>query len=124
MNRDKALALAFVLLLAPCWGFETTPCFGQHLPVFPSGARAPMAQPIAGMQPALLGIPVRTESPFARRPLDQAQVNRIDGQLAALLTSVRPELGEISKGHLPANLISNLKRMEKLSKQLRRQLSP
>jgi hypothetical protein len=62
--------------------------------------------------------------PFPRHPIDPAQVDRITEQLESLLKAVQPELTEASRGQIPRDLIPHLKQIEKLSKKLRRQLTP
>lgn len=109
------------LLLA---GSRATAAPPQHLPVLPAGARVVVQAPMIETRPGLLRFPIRTGPPFPRRQLDQAKIARTTGQLESLLNAVQPELKEASKGELPADLIPNLKRIEKLTKQLRRQMSP
>lgn len=121
---ERPAAIAVTVLLALFTGLSATPASAQHLPVIPGRMQTPIAQRIVGMQPGLQDIPVRSASPFLRPRINQAKINHLDTQLESMLASVRPELVQVSKGRLPANLISNLKHIEKLSKQLRRQISP
>jgi hypothetical protein len=67
------------------------------------------------------GVPIWTRS--ARRRVDPARLQRITAQLESLLKVVQPEVSGASKGQLPRDLIPHLRRIEKLSKQLRREIS-
>jgi hypothetical protein len=104
---------------------EVLTVWEQYLPKLPPGASIRSAPtPAAMQQPLVFRMPVRTQPPLPRRPVDQAKVERITGQLESLLKAVQPEVSEASKGQLPRDLIPNLKRIEKLSKQLRHEISP
>jgi len=96
----------------------------ERPPVLPAGSRSVIGGPPGEMRPGDLNIPSQTQPPFPRRRIDPAQVDRITEQLEYLLKAVQPELTEASKGQLPRDLIPHLKRIEKLSKKLRRQLTP
>ena len=97
---------------------------GQALPVLPPGANIRMAAPGGGILPDPFRFPGANQSPLPRRGVDQAKVQRTTEQLESLLKAVQREVSEASKGQLPRDLIPHLKRIEKLSKQLRREISP
>jgi hypothetical protein len=59
-----------------------------------------------------------------RLRIDPAQVQHEAGELAKLAQSIPPDIDKVSKGQLPQDLGARLKRIEKLSKQLRREVAP
>jgi hypothetical protein len=65
-----------------------------------------------------------TPSPTPHRTIDLNKVKRDADELAALAQSVPPDIDQTAKGILPKDLGQKLKRIEKLAKQLRGQLSP
>jgi hypothetical protein len=58
-----------------------------------------------------------------RGPIDVVKLKRDADELASLAQSVPPEIDQTSKGLLPKDLTEKLKRIEKLAKQLRSQIS-
>jgi hypothetical protein len=58
-----------------------------------------------------------------RRPVDPAQLERDAKELASLAQLIPPEVQQVESGRLPKDLDGQLKRIEKLSKQLRREIS-
>lgn len=63
--------------------------------------------------------------PSARLPkIDPAQLKREAEELSMLAQSVPEDVDKLAKGLHPKNLDEKLKRIEKLSKQLRRDISP
>ena len=67
-----------------------------------------------------------TEPPLPPQPrqLDPAQLKRDAAELAQLAQSVPGAIGQIEKGTISANLEQRLKRIEKLSRRLRKELFP
>lgn len=64
------------------------------------------------------------EAPLVERgKVDYVQVQRDADELARLAQSIPPDIENTAKGLLPKDVIERLKRIEKLSKQLRSQLS-
>jgi len=59
-----------------------------------------------------------------RRSVDPAQLRSKAEELAKLAQSVVPEVEQTQKGLLPKELIPKLRRIEKLCKQLRNELTP
>lgn len=55
--------------------------------------------------------------------VDPAQLRRQANELADLARSIPPEVDQTSKGLLPRDLTQKLKKIEKLAKQLRSELS-
>ncbi len=62
-------------------------------------------------------------SPQARK-LDAAKLRQQTDELAGLAQSVSADIAQVSQGKLPKDLGDKLKRIEKLSKQLRSELTP
>ncbi|HEV3275363.1 MAG TPA: hypothetical protein VG860_00955 [Terriglobia bacterium] len=58
-----------------------------------------------------------------RAPSNAAQMEREADELAKLAESIRPDVKRLGKGELQQDLEGRLKQIEKLSKQLRREVS-
>ena len=58
-----------------------------------------------------------------RKAVDPAKLQREADQLASLAQGVPSEVNDVRKGTLPKDLLDRLKQVEKLSKQLRRELT-
>jgi len=58
------------------------------------------------------------------QPVDPAQLQRDAKELASLAQLIPSEVEQLKSGRLPKDLDGQLKRIEKLSKQLRREISP
>jgi hypothetical protein len=58
-----------------------------------------------------------------RRPVDRAQLQRDAQELARLAQLIPSEVQQVESGRLPKDLDGELKRIQKLSKQLRREIS-
>jgi len=58
------------------------------------------------------------------QPTDPAQLQRDAQELASLAKLIPSEVEQLKAGQLPKDLNAHLKRIEKLSKQLRREISP
>jgi hypothetical protein len=58
-----------------------------------------------------------------RQPADPAQLERHAKELASLAQLIPSEVEQVESGRLPKDLDGQLKRIEKLSKQLRREIS-
>jgi len=58
------------------------------------------------------------------QPADPAQLQRDAKELASLAKLIPSEVEQLKAGQLPKDLEAQLKRIEKLSKQLRREISP
>ena len=56
--------------------------------------------------------------------LDLAKLRQDADELAKIAQTIPPDVSSIQKGLLPKDVIEKLKQIEKLSKQLRKQLSP
>ena len=56
--------------------------------------------------------------------LDLAKLRQNADDLARIAQSIPPDVASIQKGLLPKDVVEKLKQIEKLSKQLRKQLSP
>jgi hypothetical protein len=102
----------FVLALALVGGQH--PTSGATIP-----APFPGPQPRSNLpidQPPVVVHGERRHPPDVRRMKQQA------GQLAKLAQSISPDINKAGKGEMPKELMTNLKKIEKLSKQLRREL--
>ena len=75
-------------------------------------------------------MPAETQMPNSRAPrtqivhVDPVQLQREAKELLELSQSVQPDIDRISHGLLPKDTIEKLKRIEKVSKHLRGELSP
>jgi hypothetical protein len=73
-------------------------------------------KPADGTPPAFI--------PQEGRTADAAQLKRDADELAKLAQAVPPQVEKLANGELPRDLNDHLKRIEKLSKKLRRQIGP
>lgn len=108
------------LMIDRGWGMLA---WAQGAPRLPAGSRAAPTSQNDDDEMRLLEIPVRSKSPFIRGGANSAQIKRTTAQLSTLIKRVQPEIGDLSKGELPKNLIPDLKTIEKLSRRLRHQIS-
>ena len=60
---------------------------------------------------------------YQRSPADLAKIKRDAQELATLAQSVPPDIDQTAKGILPRDLEQRLKKIEKLAKELRSQIS-
>jgi hypothetical protein len=60
---------------------------------------------------------------YQRSPTDLAKLRHDADELASLAQSIPPSVEQTTKGALPKDLADRLKRIEKLAKQLRSQIS-
>lgn len=67
--------------------------------------------------------PTDVPSPPRRRSAEPAQLRREAEELAQLAQSIPLEIEQVSKGLLPKDLNAKLKRIQKLSKRLRSEIS-
>jgi hypothetical protein len=56
--------------------------------------------------------------------IDSAKLQRNAQELADLAASVPSDIGQVSRGILPKEVLDKLKRIEKLSKHMRQELAP
>jgi hypothetical protein len=59
-----------------------------------------------------------------KHPVEPAQLKSSAQELAKLAETVPAQIDQVAKGQLPKELIANLKKIEKLSKQLRGEVAP
>lgn len=59
-----------------------------------------------------------------RAVINAAQVKQEANELSKLAQSIPPDVDKAAKGQLPQDLAARLKQIEKLSKQLRREMAP
>lgn len=84
----------------------------------PKGYDGPI--PMAGSrEPELWRVPPRTAP---EKKVDLAQLKAQADEMAKLADGVPPDVDQLKNGLLAKDLAANLKRIEKLSKQLRREL--
>ncbi|HKS95358.1 MAG TPA: hypothetical protein VJV74_04400 [Terriglobia bacterium] len=88
---------------------------GQH------GARRPPNH--MGFDSDPLAEPVPSRSPAAVEQVDREQVQRDADELVSLARSVSGDVSQTRKGIRPRDLGPNLKKIEKLAKQLRGELA-
>jgi hypothetical protein len=112
-SRLLTLLCATAILLVPMQGGGQ-----QQIP----GTFPPPQQPRPSL-PDPNGPPtvVRGDQPIH---LDAAKVKEQASQLLKLAQTIPPDIDKVTKGQLPQELIAHLKQVEKLSKELRKQVSP
>jgi len=103
----KTCLLAFIMLLQD--GAGQTP------------KSPPVVQPPARPQAPPLPVVVTGE---IRAPLNAAKLKKEADQLSKLAQSIPADVDKAAKGQLAQDLAARLKQIEKLSKQLRREISP
>lgn len=59
-----------------------------------------------------------------KHPAEPAELRSAAQELAKLAETVPAQIDQVAKGQLPKELIANLKKIEKLSKQLRGEVAP
>jgi hypothetical protein len=106
----EALFLALVLLLQQ-GGTPTVP--GTFPPPQPS---RPSLPDIGGPPTVVRGNP--------QPKINAAKVKEQANELSKLAQSIPPDIEKATKGQLPQDLLTRLKQIEKLSKQLRREIAP
>ena len=74
--------------------------------------------------PAVPSEPASSERKYVRRPLDTVAMEREAKELDTLAGSIPGDVEQLKKGLLPSDTFEKLKRIEKLSKQLRSQMQP
>jgi len=106
--KSRFLVLASLLLCALEMGGQVHP--------FPPGMRE--ADQIANR-------PEKSPQVTAKhQPADPAELQREAKELASLAQLIPSEVEQLKTGQLPKDLNAQLKRIEKLSKQLRSEISP
>jgi len=68
--------------------------------------------------------PLEAPQPLPARKIDLAELQREADELSALAQSIPSDIKSTKEGLLPKDLLEKLKRVERLSKHLRIQLSP
>jgi predicted nucleic acid-binding Zn ribbon protein len=81
--------------------------------------------PAVGVQPPRIkDEPLSVTQPKRDWATELAKVKRDAQTLAELAQTIPPGIDQAQKGVLPKDLLENLKRIEKLSRHIRHQLSP
>ena len=80
-------------------------------------------------QPARPGLPDIEGPPTVTRREPQSKINAAKvkeqaSQLAKLAESIPPDIEKATKGQLPQDLVTRLKQIEKLAKEVRREIAP
>jgi hypothetical protein len=98
-----AVTIAITLLAATTWGQRRS-----HYPVPPAPAdsRQPEATPKVQAKP------------------NPVELERKGRELAGLASTIPADVQQVNKGILPKDMVEKLKRIEKLSKQLRSEVGP
>ncbi|MGA2985051.1 MAG: hypothetical protein ABSG32_14660 [Terriglobia bacterium] len=109
LPRLWSAALLFALLQLPGQNPPWTPNPSGQGPPAPAPTRFPIDDPRQAPQPA-------------KPKIDAAQVKRDAEELAKLAGEIPPDIEQANKGVVSKELNDRLKRIEKLSKQLRREL--
>ncbi len=108
------------LVLTLCMIAFTPAADAQYPPLQGTPSTAPRPREIEHRLPA--DEPEQVQAPAQRRTIDAAQVKCKAEELAKLAESIPVKTQLAGKGVVPKDLNQQLKRIEKLSKQLRREL--
>jgi hypothetical protein len=92
---------------------------GQYPPLTPNSNGAPRPEPEHRLP---MDQPEQVQPHAGARRTDAAQIKRDAAELAKLAGEIPPAVEQANKGILSKDLNDRLKRIEKLSKQLRREL--
>jgi hypothetical protein len=129
------------VLLAVASALSVAAIAGQRGTGVPSGAGGVVQAPSAPVYPAQTGPqgPVQARPPRVQRPpdfdqkvpkekrlkkrFDAATARKQAEQLAELTRKLPDEIDAVSKGVLPKDLVEQLKKVQKLAKQLRSEVS-
>jgi hypothetical protein len=68
--------------------------------------------------------PMEAPAKFDTRKVNLDQVNAETQELRKLVDSLQPQMEQVNKGQLPKDLTEDLKKIEKLAKHLRSEVSP
>ena len=113
----RALPLCAVTLLLLCLLLLCLPPSAQQMP---QGAPLP---PVIGPAPDIP--PITNDVPHRAAPrIDPSVLQREAKELLDRSQSVQPDIQALSRGLLSKDLADRLKRIEKLSKQLRNEIAP
>ncbi|MGH9445851.1 MAG: hypothetical protein ACRD3O_09010 [Terriglobia bacterium] len=91
------------------------------------GPGATIPAPFPAPEPSHPGLPI-DQPPVVvhgdrRQPFNPLLMKKQAAQLTKLAQSISPDMDKVDKGEMPKELIKNLKQIEKLSKELRRELT-
>ena len=86
------------------------------------GTFPPQQQPKPSL-PDITGPPTVTRKE-PRLKINAAKAREEANELAKLAESIPPDVNKATSGQLPQDLLTRLKQIEKLSKQLRREIAP
>jgi hypothetical protein len=102
------------LLFVSCLVFSASLSVAQHHPNPPGLRQGDKA----------INEPLEPPSAQPVQQVDLAQLRAEAAELRRLADLLPAQIGQVTKGQLPKDLNDNLKRIEKLAKQLRSELSP
>lgn len=103
-----------MLLVAACILLTAGLAPGQGIPI-PPGLRS-------GDKP--LNTPMEEPAQPNRKKIDPKILTEEAGELARLSADIPAQIGQVNKGQLPKDLDEKLKKIEKLAKRLRSDVSP
>ena len=109
MRKPFFLSIVCVLCLMSSWSKGN----GQTRP-FPPGLHEGEKK---------INAPIEPPATFKQKPVDPARLKQEADELAKLSAAVPPEIDLVGRGQLPKDLADQLKRIEKLARQLRSEIS-
>jgi hypothetical protein len=117
--KSSGLVLAFLLSTSLAWA--------QRGHITPPPTQSGLWRPVPSQEFEVAKGQVEKPLPPRLQRLQSADLERLKqyaAELASLAQSIPPDVDQTTKGILPQDLDKKLKRIEKLSKQLRSQISP
>jgi hypothetical protein len=129
-SRRQAMSRAAIILLLTLIAVWAALAFAQMGSQAgrsgrPSMTAGPVAMPRRPRVRTPPEVPMDTEPPILlKRHPDLARIRRDALELAALAQEIPPQVDKLEKNILPQALPGKLKRIEKLAKQLRKDISP
>ena len=106
--------LVLSILFAVCLMFSPSGDFGQGGRPIPPGIREADKQTNA---------PVEPPATFKQKPVDPGLLRQEAEELAKLSAAVPSQMDQVGQGKMPKDLSDQLKRIEKLAKHLRSEIS-
>ncbi len=110
MRKPFFLSIVFILCSTSYSGLKGS---GQTRP-YPPGLHEGEKQINAPIEPPVV---------FKQKPVDAARLKQEANELARLAAAVPPQMEQVTQGQLPKDLADKLKRIERLAKQLRSEIS-
>jgi apolipoprotein N-acyltransferase len=112
MNSSTVTKLLWIIPMVLL--FASVETSGQHRPTYPHPPQAADTATVENVQPQT--------SPRAH--LNSAEIQQEVQELSSLAQELNQDIDAVNRGLLPKDTVSKLKRVEKLAKRLRKEITP